>query len=147
MPAAALMYLTPLAAIAVIDVRTLRAPNRYVYPLIALGVVLSLTIYRAHAVEALLGGVFAFVVLLVVALFGRGQMGLGDVKYGVVCGIAVGVHGALPMLAFAFLAGAAVAVVVLGLGLRRREDVVAFTPFLFVGVLLALVYPGSYLVA
>lgn len=147
MPALALVYLVPLAAIAAIDVRTLRAPNRYVYPLIALGIALSLTIYRDHAVEALLGGLFAFLALLVISLFSRGQMGLGDVKYGVVCGIAVGVHGTFPMLAFAFLAGAAVAVVALGLGLRRREHVIAFTPFLFLGVLFSLAWSRSYLVA
>lgn len=147
MPTTALVYLVPLAAIAVIDMRTLRAPNRYVYPLIALSIGLSLTLYRAHSAEALLGGLVAFVTLLGIALLGRGRMGFGDVKYGVVCGIAVGVHGTLPMVAFAFLAGAAVALVVVSLGLRRREDVVAFTPFLFLGVLFALAWTRPYLVA
>jgi len=48
MPAAAaiLVYLAPLAVIAWHDVRTLRAPNRYVYPLLAVSVVASLTLYR-----------------------------------------------------------------------------------------------------
>jgi prepilin signal peptidase PulO-like enzyme (type II secretory pathway) len=149
MPAAAvaLVYLAPLAAIAVVDLRTLRAPNRYVYPLIVVAVAISLTVYREHAAEALLGGALAFAVLLVIAAFGRGRMGLGDVKYGVVCGIAVGFHGTLPMLAFAFVAGAAVAVVALGLGLRKRQDVVAFTPFLFLGVLFSLVWSRPYLVS
>jgi hypothetical protein len=46
------------------------------------------------------------------------------------------------MLLAAFLAGAAVALVVLLTGFRSRRDVVAFTPFLLVGVLFALVAPA-----
>ncbi len=134
------IYLVPLAAIAWHDVRTLRAPNRYVYPLIAVSVILSLTLYRAHATEALLGGVLAFAILFAIALAGRGAMGFGDVKYGVVCGVAVGLHGVLPMLAFTFVVGAVVAGLALGLKLRDRKDVVAFTPFLYLGVLFALVW-------
>src|SRR5690606_31521402 len=129
------------------DVRTLRAPNRYVYPLLAVSVVASLTLYRDHAAEALLGGLLAFGILFMIALVGRGAMGFGDVKYGIVCGIAVGLHGVLPMLAFTFVAGAAVALVVLGLRVRGRRDVVAFTPFLYVGVLFSLVWSQPYLLA
>jgi prepilin signal peptidase PulO-like enzyme (type II secretory pathway) len=134
------IYLVPLAAIAWLDIRTLRAPNRYVYPLIAVSVIVSLTLYRAHAAEALLGGLLAFGILFVVALLGRGAMGFGDVKYGIVCGIAVGLHGVLPMLGFTFVVGALVAGLALGLKLRQRKDVVAFTPFLYLGVLFALVW-------
>lgn len=134
------IYLVPLAAIAWLDIRTLRAPNRYVYPLIVVAVIVSLTLYRAHATEALLGGLLAFGILFVVALLGRGAMGFGDVKYGVVCGIAVGLHGVLPMLGFTFVVGALVAGLALGLRLRQRKDVVAFTPFLYLGVLFALVW-------
>src|SRR5687768_503657 len=125
--ASVIAYLAPLAAIAAVDVRTMRAPNRYVYPLIALAVLASLTLHRADAAEALLGGALAFGLLFVVALLGRGAMGFGDVKYGVVCGIAVGLHGVIPMLGFAFVAGAAVALGALLLRLRDRKDVVAFT--------------------
>ena len=144
--AAALVYLVPLTVIAVIDVRTMRAPNRYVYPLIALAVVLSLTLFHDDVAEALLGGVLAFAVLLVIAFFGRGRMGFGDVKYGLVCGITVGLHGTLPMLAFAILAGAAVAAVAVGFKLRTRQDVVAFTPFLLLGVVFSLLWSRPYLV-
>ena len=142
------IYLVPLAAIAWLDIRTLRAPNRYVYPLIAVAVVVSLTLYRAHAAEALLGGLLAFGILFVVALLGRGAMGFGDVKYGIVCGIAVGLHGVLPMLGFTFVVGALVAGIALGLRLRQRKDVVAFTPLLYLGVLFALAWTQQpYLLA
>jgi prepilin signal peptidase PulO-like enzyme (type II secretory pathway) len=145
--ASLLAYLVPLAAIAAIDIRTMRAPNRYVYPLILLAVLVSLTLHRADAAEALLGGALAFGLLFVVAMLGRGAMGFGDVKYGIVCGIAVGLHGVVPMLAFTFVVGGTVAAVALGLRLRRREDTVAFTPFLFLGTVFALLWSRPYLVS
>jgi len=140
-------YLVALAVIAVVDLRTLRAPNRLVYPLLALSVLASLMLDRGLSIEALLGLLLAFGVLLVVALVGRGAMGFGDVKYGALCGVTVGVNGVIPMLGFTFLAGGTVALVVLGLGIRRRTDVVAFTPFLFVGVLFSALWTPTYLLA
>jgi prepilin signal peptidase PulO-like enzyme (type II secretory pathway) len=73
-------------------------------------------------------------------------MGFGDVKYGAVCGLAVGLYGVVPMLVCAFVLGGATAVVILATRLKRRTDVVAFTPFLFAGVLFALVWVRPYLV-
>src|SRR5258708_5957741 len=109
----ALIYLALLGAIAIYDLRTLRAPNRFVYPLIGFAAVASLTVFRVHAGEALLGGVLAFGALLLVAVIGRGAMGFGDVKYGLACGIVVGVHGVLAMLVCSFALSGIVAAVVL----------------------------------
>ena len=95
----------------------------------------------------LLGALVSTALLFVIALFGRGSMGFGDVKYGTVCGAAVGLGGVLPMLAFTFVAGAAVAAFVLLFKLRGRRDVVPFTPFLFAGVLFSVVWSPSYLIA
>lgn len=145
--AGALLYLVPLAVIAVIDIRTRRAPNRLVLPLIAVGVLVSVTAYREHALDALAGGVVAFAVLLLIAALGRGRMGMGDVKYGSVCGMAVGVQAALPMLAFAFITGAVLAAVVMALRIRHGSEAVAFTPFLYAGVLFALGWYQPYLVS
>ena len=132
-----------LAAIAVIDVRTLRAPNRYVGGALALALAAGLALSGAALLDAALGVGLAFALLLVVAIAGRGKMGLGDVKYGAACGGVVGLQGVMPMLFFTFIGGAAFAVVLLVLGLRSRRDVVAFTPFLFAGVLFAVVWSGA----
>jgi len=141
----ALGYVAVLCGIAVYDARTRRAPNRVVYPALALALLASLALGADAAVEALLGGLAAFAVLLVVALVGRGRMGLGDTKVGALCGMAVGLGGLAPMLAISFVSGGAVAAVALGLRLRRREDAIAFTPFLAAGVLGALLWFETYL--
>lgn len=138
--AAALLVL---ATIAVIDLRTLRAPNRYVLAALVLALSAALASRSGGTlVDAALGVLLAFVVLLAVALAGRGAMGFGDVKYGAACGAIVGVSGVLPMLMFTFVGGALFAVVMLASRLRSRRDVVAFTPFLLAGVVATLVWPG-----
>lgn len=134
----ALSLLIPLGMIALWDIRTLHAPNRFVYPLTGAAVVLSLTAFQNRAAEALLGGAIAFGLVLALALLGRGSLGYGDVKYSVACGLVVGASRVLLMLTFAFVAGGLAAAVVLATRARSRRDVVAFTPFLFGGVLFAL---------
>jgi prepilin signal peptidase PulO-like enzyme (type II secretory pathway) len=119
-----------LAAIAVQDLRTMRAPNRIVYPALAFALLAALTLGGDDAREAWLGGVVTFVVLLVAALLGRGAMGMGDVKAGALCGVVVGISGVLPMLALAFIGGGALALALLAARARGLKDSIPFTPLL-----------------
>ena len=141
-----LAYVAVLTAITIHDVRTLRAPNVVVYPALGLAALASLTLGPAGAREALLGGVIAFVVMLLLAILSRGAMGLGDTKVGALSGMAVGAGGVAPMLAVTFVGGGIVAAGVLVLRLQDRRDAVAFTPFLLAGVIGALLWHDTYLV-
>lgn len=143
----ALCYLAVLFIMAAHDIRTLRVPNPVVYPSLGLAVVASLTLGWRDATDALLGGAIAFLILVAVAVVGRGAMGFGDVKAGTLCGIAVGVGGAVPMLLITFVAGALVAAVVLVSRSRRRKDVVAFTPFLVAATVLSMLRFDLYLLS
>src|SRR6188474_2966184 len=124
-------YVAVLAAIAVIDFRTRRAPNAIVYPATVAGALASIPLGASDLREAWLGGAAAFTVMTVIYIVGRGKMGAGDAKTSALAGLAVGVHGAFTMLATTFLVGSAAAIVVLALRLRDRKDAVAFTPFIF----------------
>jgi leader peptidase (prepilin peptidase) / N-methyltransferase len=148
MPATLLLlaYLAALGAIAVIDFRTLRAPNVLVLPALVLVLLGAIVLAGPAPREAAVGAGVAFAVLLLVAVVERGAMGMGDVKYGAVCGAVVGAGAVLPMLAFTFIGSAVVALLVLAFRLRGRKDVVAFTPFLFAGVVFALVWANPYIV-
>lgn len=74
-------------------------------------------------------------------------MGAGDAKTSAIAGLAVGLNGVFTMLATTFLAGSLVAVVVLALRIRDRKDAVAFTPFIFIGVLVSLFTTPGYLIS
>lgn len=132
-----------LAAIAIWDSRTLRAPNRLVYPVAALLTIAPFGLGMRTGLDALGGGAIAFAILLVAVLAGRGAMGYGDAKVAYVCGALVGVAGTVPMLLLTFVLGFAVATVALTLRLRKRKDAIAFTPFLYLGVLLFLVVASN----
>ena len=135
-------YWAILAALAVGDARTRRAPNRIVYPALLLGVAASLPLGPTGAIEVLLGGAVAFGVMLVVALLGRGAMGYGDVKVGALCGLAVGLHGVVPMLVLTALSSAALAALLLVFRIRKRRDSLPFVPFLAGSTgLVMIVYP------
>jgi len=139
--------LIALGAIAVIDLRTMRAPNRYVAGALTLALAAGLTLSGGALLDATLGAVLAFVLLLIVALAGRGKMGLGDVKYGAACGGVLGIQSVVPMLLVTFVGGALVATALLIWGLRSKQDVLAFTPFLFAGTLIALAWSGAVVTA
>jgi prepilin signal peptidase PulO-like enzyme (type II secretory pathway) len=140
-----LLAVALLAAIAAEDLRSMRAPNRLVYPGLVVCLLGALSLGPGAAVEALLGGLAAFALFLVLAAVGRGAMGLGDVKVASLCGVFVGLQGVVPLLFWTFLSGVATAVVLLLLRKKHCRDSVPFTPFLAVGALAASVISPLYL--
>ena len=140
-------YLALLLFMAMHDIHSLRVPNLIVYPALAFSVAASLTLGWSDAVEALLGGAAAFLVIVAVAIIGRGAMGFADVKVGCLCGMVVGLGGVLPMLAIAFGSTACVAGLLLALRVRKPKDAIAFTPFLIAATAFSISYYPLYLVS
>lgn len=139
-----------LVVVTVIDLRTHRIPNRLTYPLtpalLALLVVAALLDGAlGAAVRAVLGGLVAFGVLLLLALINPRGMGMGDVKLAAFIGIGLGYlgwgHVALGLFA-AFLGGGVIATLLLVLRLRTRKDHIPFGPWLALGALVALLAGG-----
>jgi leader peptidase (prepilin peptidase)/N-methyltransferase len=135
-----------LVVVTVIDLRTHRIPNRLTYPLtpalLALLVVAALLDgVPGAAMRAVLGGLVAFGVLLLLALINPRGMGMGDVKLAGFIGIGLGYlgwgHVALGLFA-AFLGGGVIATLLLVLRLRSRKDHIPFGPWLALGALVAL---------
>lgn len=139
-------YLAFLFLMAVHDIRSLRVPNGIAYPALGFGVAASLTLGRSDAVEALLGGTAAFLLLLLIAIAGKGAMGFADVKVGALCGIVVGLGGVLQMIFVAFAGGALLSAILLVLRTRKPKDVMAFTPFLVAATAFSISYFDLYLV-
>lgn len=137
-----------LVVVSVIDARIRRIPNRLTYPLIPALMVLVLLAAVANgtplaAVRALLGGVSAFALLLVLALINPQGMGMGDVKLAGFIGIGLGYlgwgHVALGLFA-GFFIGGLIAGGLLVLRLRGRKDQIPFGPYLALGALLTVLF-------
>lgn len=138
------LEVSSLVAIAWWDSRTLRAPNAAVLPALAATLAASLLFGAEAALSAAAGAALGLGTMLLLAFAGGGRLGGGDVKFGALCGAVLGLGGVLTGMAAACIAGGAIAAVVLGLRLRKRADVMAFTPLLAAGALFALAVHGAY---
>lgn len=139
-PGLALAQAAWLLPIAYHDIQTRRAPNGFVYPAIAFFATSSLAGGWEDAGLSLLGGLAAFVIFLLMAIFGKGAMGYGDVKVACLCGIASGLPGVPALLVLTSLSSVVVSAALLLLRIRSLKDTIAFTPFLVVATLAYLGY-------
>jgi leader peptidase (prepilin peptidase)/N-methyltransferase len=142
-----------LLALSVIDLEHFLLPNRIVYPMAAVMVLLLALAALGEGdggalLRAVLGGVAAFVAMLVLHLISPRSMGFGDVKLAFVLGLDLGWLGwgeVVLGLFLGFLFGAIVGVVLIVLRRRGRKDHVPFGPFLAAGTLTAVLWGEAIL--
>ncbi|MDY7100570.1 MAG: prepilin peptidase [Actinomycetota bacterium] len=139
-----------LVALARIDVATHKVPNKIIGPaLVALFPAMALAsagdVTDGSALRALLGGVLAFVIYLVVHLGAPGSFGAGDVKASPVVTAPLAFMGWTPWwvgLVSGFILMAVVSAVLLATKRIGRTDRLPFVPFLALGAFGALLLGG-----
>jgi leader peptidase (prepilin peptidase)/N-methyltransferase len=140
-----LVLFTVLVALSVIDIQTLRLPDRLVFPSIGAGLVLLAIVSLADGsadqlASAVVGGVVYFGILLLAHLIYPPGMGFGDVKMAFLMGMFLGwpVTGSLEvfvLVMWAMLLGFGLGSVI-GIGVlvvRGRSTPYPFGPFLALG--------------
>lgn len=135
-----------LVVLAVIDMQTRRIPNRLTYPLTPALLVLLVAAALLEgtpgsAMRAVICGLVAFALLLVLALINPHGMGMGDVKLAGFIGLGLGYLGWGHLwvgLFLGFFGGGVIAALLLALRLRTRKDHIPFGPWLAIGALVAL---------
>ncbi|MPZ87408.1 MAG: prepilin peptidase [Nitriliruptorales bacterium] len=141
-----LLFTWTLLVIAVIDVNTRKIPNRLTYPLTPAlaGLLVAAALLGGEpwlSLRAVLGGLAAFAMLLLLAMINPRGMGMGDVKLAGFIGLGLGylgwAHVVLGVFAGFLLASLVLTVAMLA-GRRSRKDMVPFGPYLSAGALLAL---------
>jgi leader peptidase (prepilin peptidase)/N-methyltransferase len=94
--------------------------------------------------QHLFAGFLAASSLLFLHLVTKGRgMGLGDVKFALFIGTFLGVPSTISWLFLAFILGALVGVILLGLGQKRLKDRIAFGPFLVLSFFLTLLFAAN----
>jgi leader peptidase (prepilin peptidase)/N-methyltransferase len=130
-----------LVVLSAIDLESGIIPNRVVLP--AAGIVLcaQVALFPDRAAEWALAAILSAFVLMLPQLIGRGWMGMGDVKLGLLLGAALGwaVLGAV-VLAFVCVFPVALLVLLRG-GIAARKTMIPFGPFLALGALIILFGP------
>jgi leader peptidase (prepilin peptidase)/N-methyltransferase len=148
-----LVLAAALVALSVIDLRSFLLPNRIVYPLTAVSVILLGFSALAGGdgstfVRALLGGTAAFGFFFILHVASPRSMGFGDVKLSFTLGLFLGWLGwgyVFLGLFLGFLYGAVIGVALIALRLRTRKDHVPFGPFLAAGTMTAILVGQAFL--
>ncbi|WP_141431848.1 A24 family peptidase [Bacillus sp. 03113] len=95
--------------------------------------------------DSVLGGLLAFIVLLLIAMISRGGMGGGDIKLFALIGFVVGTKTVLLSFFLSSLLGALVGVIGLTFRFYQKKQPIPFGPFIVAGTLAAY-YFGDWLV-
>lgn len=114
-----------------VDFKHYIIPNGYNLSLFGLGALFVLN-NLPHWVELLKGGAFFFVAFLLLLILTGGQLGGGDVKMSVSLGLFLGASSFLNYMMITFLSGALISVILLLLKLKKKEDKIAFGPYMIV---------------
>lgn len=152
-----LALFTVLVALSVIDVQTLRLPDRLVFPSVGAGLVLLAVVSLVDGsadqlASGVIGGVIYFAILLLAHVIYPPGMGFGDVKMAFLMGMFLGwpVTGALEvfvLVMWAMLLGFGLGSVI-GIGVlvvRGRSTPYPFGPFLALGAVLVMLAAPSLL--
>lgn len=136
--APALVFLSALMVITVIDLEHLLIPDRVTLPVITVGFVGSVVLGRPAWLDSLLGivvggGIICAIIVGSRLVMGEEGMGQGDITLAAMVGAFVGWRLLLLGLFLAVLVGAAVAAALLAAGRKGRKDPIPFGPFLALG--------------
>lgn len=136
--ASALVITTLLLCLSLVDFQVRRLPNPLVLALITWAVVQSFWLGSPTLVMAAVGMAVAGGILLLLAIFGRGALGLGDVKLAAAIGALAGYPLALVGLFVGIMAGGVTALFLLLTRRAGRKDTMAYGPYLALGAWLVL---------
>lgn len=127
-------------AIAAIDLEHRKVYNRML--LVALPVMVLFTpfIEGPSILSALAGGIFGFVLFLILAMVWPGAMGMGDVKLAGVIGLVTGFPGILVAILICIFSGGFMAALLLIRTRFQRGQTMAYAPYLVLGAWASLYY-------
>lgn len=148
-----LLFVAALLAISVIDLEHYIVPNRILYPtlfvtapLLAGAALLEGEPRRIR--DAAIGGVAAWLALLVVHIIQPKGMGFGDVRLAGLLGMHLGwldLELVLLGMILGFFLGAVIGILLIVTRLRGRKDAVPFAPFLAAGAVAAILFSDQLL--
>lgn len=126
-----------LVFLAAFDIATRRVPNRVTAPAAVVVVVLRLAFVHSALLEMVVAGAAAFSVFLLLAVFARGGLGMGDVKLAGLLGLLLGT-AVVPALFLGVIAGGVGSAAVMLTHRGERGRTIAYAPYLCFGGAIAI---------
>lgn len=125
------------------------AKHRIIPDSLLLSLLLTTLLYHIFSkhelIPYLLAGIGSFLFFLLLFLVTKGKgMGFGDVKFTFIIGFLLGFPAAVISLYAAFLTGAIISIILIVTGKKKaRGSVIAFGPFLIIGIIIAALYTNE----
>ena len=131
-----------------VDFKTKRLPNKQIFwgSIATLIAAIISTAFDGRWINLIDGVAIALgvgVLFLIVALLAKGSFGMGDVKFAPLCYFPIALEGVLPTLiavAASFMLAAIVGLISMLLKSQGLKYKIPFGPFMFFGVMFALVF-------
>ncbi len=127
-----------LAWLGFIDFKRGIIPNKIVYPAIISALLLNIYSDEVSILSALIGGFSTAIFFLIVALLLK-NMGMGDVKLGLLMGLMVGFPESIIALVSGVFFGGLAAIFFLASRKKNRKDSMPYGPYLVIGTLFTLI--------
>lgn len=132
------LYMLFLLAVTVIDLEHHRVLNVMLAPAAIVVAVISLLPGGPGLFNALLGGIVGFGIFFLLALVGRGALGMGDVKLAGVIGMMLGYPYVVTALLAGALLGGVAAFILLATRRATRKTAIAYAPYLACGAFMTI---------
>lgn len=132
------LYLFFFLAVTVIDLEHHRVLNVMLAPAAVVVALISLLPIAPDLWSMVVGGMVGFGLFLLLAIIGRGALGMGDVKLAGVIGMMLGFPNVLTALTVGAILGGVGAAVMLILRKATRKSAIAYAPYLAFGALLTI---------
>ncbi len=126
---------TILILAAIIDIRTLRIPDRLVLAGAAVGLALALLDDGRGLSGSLLGGITAGTVMFLLHKITRGGLGLGDAKLFACMGIYLGMEDTLSAMVAAGVLSGIYSLILICISSENKKRELPFAPFILAGSL------------
>lgn len=147
--AISLFYFSILVTILVIDLERGLILNKIIYPTMTVALLLSVFLSKLEIIpdvaSAASGGGIGLGLFLLITIASRGGMGWGDVKLAALAGLITGLPLVFVAVMLAVLSGGLVAVILLILKVRSRQQTIPFGPFLSLATMATMLWGNSML--
>lgn len=135
------VFISYLVFILLYDALYLVIPDSALLSLAPIALLGSWLVFGLDIGHVAIGAAIGFGFFGVMFALSRGRwIGFGDVKFGLVLGMMLGIYGIAIDLFFAYVIGSLFALYILGTKKKHLKDRIAFGPFLALGALVALIF-------
>ena len=125
-----------LLVVSMIDMKWKIIPNGINIFILVVGIIYVMVFSKTY-LSSIIGFFAVSLILLLVNILTKGQMGMGDVKLMAVCGVIIGWQNIVLALMVGSIIGSIVGLILIGTKIKDKKELIPFGPYLSIGIMIA----------